>query len=249
VTARHVAEALQQGPFVFGMNGKSGRKIFVRSGDANARWWCHPTESDSVDVAVMPFGSEEVDKFDIEWVTEDLFVTDQRVQEYAIGVGDEIIIAGLFTRFSGTSRHFPIVRTGNIAMMPSEPLPTKMGEMEAYLVEARSIGGLSGSAVFVRNTVGLPPVKNTRGGHDVFSGLGHLHFLGLMHGHWDLPVGVETQQAEAVNMGISIVIPAKKIREVLYHPELVEIRAKRDEELKKENWPAPDTAHSDPAVK
>jgi hypothetical protein len=30
----------------------------------------------------------------------------------------------------------------------------------------------------------------------------------------------------AVNMGVSIIVPAKKVLEVLYHPELVEIRRK-----------------------
>jgi hypothetical protein len=31
---------------------------------------------------------------------------------------------------------------GNIAMMPDEVIPTEFGDIEAYLVEARSIGGL-----------------------------------------------------------------------------------------------------------
>jgi len=49
-----------------------------------------------------------------------------------------------------------------------------------------------------------------------------------MWGHWDLPIGVSSQQAEAVNMGIAIVIPAQKILEVLYHPELVAMRENQD---------------------
>jgi hypothetical protein len=55
-----------------------------------------------------------------------------------------------------------------------------------------------------------------------------------MRGHWDLPVGAQTQQAEAVNMGISIIVPAKKILEVLYHPELVALRAEQDDQSRSE---------------
>ena len=57
------------------------------------------------------------------------------------------------------------------------------------------------------------------------SGLGPIHFLGLMHGHWDVPVQfAETEKRELVNMGVSIIIPAKKILEVLFSPELVAVR-------------------------
>jgi hypothetical protein len=59
--------------------------------------------------------------------------------------------------------------------------------------------------------------------------MGGFHFLGLMRGHWDLPLGVQVGQGEAVNMGISIVVPAKKILETLYHPELVALRDKQDQ--------------------
>ena len=48
------------------------------------------------------------------------------------------------------------------------------------------------------------------------AGLGQIHLLGLVHGHWDLPmVFTESERSEAVNMGDSIVTPATKILEVL----------------------------------
>jgi hypothetical protein len=34
-----------------------------------------------------------------------------------------------------------------------------------------------------------------------------------------------------VNMGVSIIIPAKKILEVLYHPDLVALRKSQDDVL------------------
>jgi len=136
-----------------------------------------------------------------------------------------LLIIGLFTRYFGTTRLVPLVRTGNIAMMPRDKIPVRgFGPIEAYLAEGRSIGGLSGSPVFVRNTVQMP-AQTAQGALTSISGLGGLHLLGLMHGHWDLPVSFSsTEQAEAVNIGVSIVVPAKKILETLYHPELVAMR-------------------------
>lgn len=47
------------------------------------------------------------------------------------------------------------------------------------------------------------------------------------HGHWDLPVDFsELDKSETVKMGVSTVIPAKKILEILYSPALVEARNK-----------------------
>jgi hypothetical protein len=225
VTAKHVAEAIEPGEAVITMNAKDEMSRSLRTG--SQKWFYHPTEKDSVDVAVMPFGSPRFHEYDIEWIPEGIFATDQRIAEFEIGLGDELVIIGLFTRFFGTTVLTPIVRTGNIAMMPKDKLPTRsFGDMEAYLAEGRSIGGLSGSPVFVRNTV-KTPVQTMDGQLKHLSGLGQSHLLGLVHGHWDLPVSFSTaEQVEAVNMGVSIIVPAKKILETLHNPELAALRKK-----------------------
>jgi hypothetical protein len=64
-----------------------------------------------------------------------------------IGIGNEVAFAGLFVNHHGKKRNEPIVRFGNICGIPSEPVSTKAGDIEAYLVESRSVGGLSGSPV------------------------------------------------------------------------------------------------------
>ena len=236
VTARHVAKAIEPDGAVIAMNGKDGLPVFLRTGAQ--KWFYHPTEEESVDVAVMPFGSPRFKEYDIEWIPEEVFVTKERIAEFEIGLGDELVIIGLFTRFYGQTKLTPLVRTGNIAMMPTEKLPTRdFGDMEAYLVEGRSIGGLSGSPVFVRNTVKMP-TQTAKGKPAFIAGLGQSHLLGLVHGHWDLPVSFSaTEREEAVNMGVSIVVPAKKILETLHHPEL--------DALRKKHWgnnqPSPDS--------
>lgn len=240
VTAKHVAEAIEPAEAVIAMNAKDGAPLFLRTGDA--RWFYHPTEPDSVDVAVMQFGSHRFQDYDIQWIPEDMFATDKRIADFDIGLGDEIVTIGLFTRFFGQTKLTPLVRTGNIAMMPKEKLPSRaFGDMEVYLAEGRSIGGLSGSPVFVRDTVKMPGLRE-QGTPALMSGLGSFHLLGLMHGHWDLPVTFSpSEQAEAVNMGVSIVVPAKKILETLYHPELVAMRKAYCDSLKNKNHPNTDT--------
>jgi hypothetical protein len=80
----------------------------------------------------------------------------------------------------------PIVRHGNVAMLPTEQVQTDLGYTDAYLVEVRSIGGLSGSPVFVRHTIGFP-VQRTDGSSDMaFANGPATTLLGLMHGHWDI---------------------------------------------------------------
>jgi hypothetical protein len=56
-------------------------------------------------------------------------------------LGEEIAIVGLFRSHYGVERNIPIVRTGHIAAFPEEPVKTKyFGHIDAYLVEAMSIG-------------------------------------------------------------------------------------------------------------
>lgn len=222
VTAKHVADLIGA-DFVIGFNGKDGKPLFVKNG--GVPWYFHPTEPDSVDVAVMPFASARIREYDLSPIPIQIFADEDRIREFDIGLGDEIFSVGLFTKYFGLTALVPIVRTGNIAMMPKEPVPLgRFGLTEAYLAEGRSIGGLSGSPVFCRNTVKMPGVAHD-GQLKYVAGVGQIHLLGLVHGHWDLPVDFpESERSEAVNMGVSIVIPAKKILETLNGPDLVRAR-------------------------
>lgn len=225
VTAKHVADRFEGKNFRLGVNFKDGQAGWFES---YMRWWYHPTEADTVDVAVTPFVASE--RMDVECISEKIFTTNDRIQRYGIGVGDEINVVGLFTKFYGSTKHIPIVRTGNVAMMPTDKMPVNRGETDVYLVEGRSIGGLSGSPVFVRHTISMDGIAPKTGEFQRISGVSQLHLLGLIRGHWDLHHGGgDLQQAEAVNMGIALVIPAQKILEVLYHPELVKMREEQDE--------------------
>ena len=89
----------------------------------------------------MPFGSVRFQDYDVLWIPEAMFATDERIADFDIGLGDEIVIIGLFTRFFGKTQLIPLVRTGNIAMMPKDKLPIRgFGEMEAYLLKGAPSG-------------------------------------------------------------------------------------------------------------
>ena len=142
-------------------------------------------------------------------------VTDEVRDTEHIGAGDEIFLTGLFSNHYGTKKNLPIIRTGHIALMPEEKVHTdSMGDIDAYLIEARSIGGLSGSPVFVY----ISPMRASDGG--VALGSQRFYWLGVMHGHWDIDESrIDGQSMDTVgrsiNMGIGIVVPATKVLEII----------------------------------
>jgi hypothetical protein len=214
VTAKHVAKSLEGKKFLVRINTRAGRAAVLMG--EGTQWWYHPTD-ESVDVGLITFAPPP--EYDYMRIQTSSFLSDEVIRDTNIGPGDEVFITGLFAQLSGLERNLPIVRMGNIAMIPGESVTTSLGDIEAYLVEARSIGGLSGSPAFVRETGA--------------EGAGSFYLLGLMHGHWDVPAkgrsGMGGMYSKgAVNVGIAIVVPAKKILEVLNQPRLVEIRRADD---------------------
>jgi hypothetical protein len=218
VTAKHVAVSLQKGEASIAFNGKDGLPLWMNNGD-RVPWFFHPDET--VDVAILPMASLRLREYDYQDISIDLFLTSTRSEEYEIGCGDDVFAIGLFAPFTGTLRFTPIVRTGVIAMMPEGRIRhPEFGSMEAYLTESRSLGGLSGSPVFVRDTVSVQGV-NKEGKPRPFSAPAGFHLLGLLSGHWDAPAA---EMGGSLNMGISLVVPATKILEALFAPELTALR-------------------------
>lgn len=236
VTARHVAEQVMNGPFWVRVNTKDGSsKLYAGN---NVKWIFHPDEN--VDVALFPWGIP-FDQLESKYVSDSMFLTDEVIDNKNIGVGNEVLITGLFHKVEGKERNLPIVRVGNVAMMEDELIPTSRGVMEVYLIEARSIGGISGSPVFVYEEVDV--------------GTGRIYLMGLMHGHWDISDAVmksatvqDTAGGDSINMGIAIVVPAKKIIETLNVRELVDQRNKVDKQREEENLPVADAVETNDKV-
>jgi hypothetical protein len=153
-------------------------------------------------------------------------------------IGEEIFIPGLFHFQANEHRNHPILRAGTIASLPGEPISTSIGSVNAYLVEVRSLRGLSGSPVFRQ-------VSGFRSGSLVLASP-NFQLLGLVHGHFDFkapPIESQTKGRDAksptVNMGIGIVIPAWEITDVIANFD--EIEKPIVERIRKER-PTPDNA-------
>ncbi|MGZ8845611.1 MAG: hypothetical protein ACXW3C_04025 [Pyrinomonadaceae bacterium] len=219
ITSRHVINEIRDIPadrVYLRLNVKDGSAQWMETSIAD--WHFHPDESE-VDVALLrrgfPVGSDHV------YLPTNVFVTEDKLAMYEIGNGDDVVITGLFRNHQGRKKNIPIVRLGNIAAMPEEEVEVPgWGMIDAYLVEARSTGAISGSPVFI--DLGLHRIIQ---GQLMQTSQGPtFYLLGLMHGHW------ESSSAEKVNMGIAIVVPASKIIEVIRQPL---IRRLDDEEAKR----------------
>ena len=181
VTAKHVIETIKA-------HGKKFIHLRVNTYDNGPRiltssideWLDHPDRG--VDVSVCPSVIDR-EQFDILNLLTDGpgIMNDMIIAEKNIGIGNEIFVAGMFIQRIGEGKNIPIVRHGTIAAMPEEKIETAYGYHDAYLVELRSLGGLSGSPVFVQ----IPPVNHVNG--KVEFAQGHVEYLiGMLLGHSNL---------------------------------------------------------------
>jgi hypothetical protein len=133
------------------------------------------------------------------------------LREPPLGIGDDIFVIGLFSQRTGKAKNIPIVRMGNVAAMPddSDKINTEQGAMSAYLIETHSMGGLSGSPVFV------DLFGSRHGDRPAF------FLIGLIHGHFPsegLAMDTAKKENDKLNTGIAVVVPSERITETLdYH--------------------------------
>jgi hypothetical protein len=231
VTADHVRRALvNDRQFAIRLNDGDGTSQILRS-PASFKWWKHPTDK-SVDAAIypwtfrdFPFASFPFARF----VRKELHEY-QRDSDPGIGIGDEVFITGLFRKMAGQTRITPIVRHGHLAMMPLEPIRTEnYGEGLYYLVEAFTTAGLSGSPVFVNETIyfeyrgsrprAYPENTDLR---PVAMAVGPTYCLGLVHGMMPIEAMVElagkADPQQKWHSGISMIVPSTKILEIVDQP-------------------------------
>jgi len=152
---------------------------------------------------------------------------------WSAGCGDEVCTIGLYTSHYGQTKNIPVVRVGHIALMPDEPIRTRKGYVAGYLIETKSIAGLSGSPVYVN----VPQVRMKDGRQEFLNGPTYIP-LGILVGYHVVESKtdqilvpqyqegnmVESGAAHGVderNTGFAVVIPIERVIEIFEIDSLV----------------------------
>jgi hypothetical protein len=218
VTAKHcVLKAYER----FGhLKARSNRKDGLRPAlvELDKNQWAYP-EDPGVDIAVMPVNINPI--IDALCLPSENFATDKSIEKFGIGIGDDTMTVGLFTQRYGKKLNIPIVRSGIIAAMPEEILyDNRTGaEFHAYLIETRSIGGLSGSPVFAS----VPPHRSL-GFNKERPFDGYSVPIGVIRSHWEIEMSLDDSldgfvNEGKLNMGIAAVTPIQELTKLIEENE------------------------------
>jgi hypothetical protein len=183
--------------------------------DTRLTWYY--SDDPSVDIAVTNFVAPP-EEWDSAAIPISLFATQDMLKNSDVIEGDNVIFAGLFVQYVGSSRFEPIVRSGSIAMIPNDRMQTTLGTPgRVYLTEAHAFGGNSGSPMFVDIN------KFKSGGYDY-------RLLGVVAGEvfekadFSLQVATSYNGAVQANSNISMVVPADEVRAIIEGPALQKLR-------------------------
>jgi hypothetical protein len=239
ITARHVLDMIAGDDVFIRVNTKTGGSDIAFNKKAD--WYKFPGPDEKrgyLDVAVCPMMFAQ-HHYDIVHINLDVDVYDRAKGHRALEVGDEVFATGLFTSHQGDAHNIPIARFGNIAATVDEPILTEYGDMHGYLVEVKSLAGLSGSPVFVRFHApgyagGVPAVT---------------FLIGLMHGHFlvenpedAISVSGKDKATGQINTGIGLVIPADYVLDLVNHPDREAERVAAVERIRKRSKVRADAA-------
>jgi hypothetical protein len=219
------------------LNFRDGKAHWIET--ERALWFNHPDPTVDLAFAPIPWQAE----FDHQALPLSMVADDAIISQEAVGIGDEIFLTGLFSQHHGSQRNIPLLRVGNIAAMPEEPVRAEDGSlMDAYLVESRSLAGLSGSPVFVHLGALRPLGEQMR-----YAPSPIFYLLGVMNGHWNMPddeaYGNDVfvlNQKEKINSGIAVVVPSQKIAEFFNQEEIKTYEANKRRDWLAKNAPVQD---------
>lgn len=187
---------------------------------------------DLVDLAVLPIEPVDMEKASVfaSIPAHFAFGEDGVRREYNRPVipSDEVVFLGLFQNYVGHTRNYPIYRFGRISLVSSEPLPGVepwLGMHGYYLVECQAYPGMSGSPVFM-------PYPEKKDG---------FFLIGIMAGYYK-----EDEQIEGkfTHYGISQMVPAYLLGEIIYSPKLDGERKDKMKKIKIGQGPRPASGKS-----
>jgi len=248
VTNWHVA--VRDGASVLRVNNIEG------VGDATDIWNFGPENwffDPRYDIAVVPLQLRSERHIFSVLPAPDALVMSDNIKRAKLEPGEDVFMVGRFIDHDGGTINRPAVRFGNISVMPA-PIEQPNGLMaDAYCIDLHSRSGYSGSAVFVYRTPGydleqIGP-KDFKEAKLLFAGANYLALLGIHFAQfpeqWEIgreaapatqssvPL-VKTGQYVKGLSGMTCVLPAWYIWEVLNLPELKRQREEADARIRAE---------------
>lgn len=204
---------------IFPENGETWIRVNLKTGNSELKpfrkkEWLLDTKQD---IAILPCHFS-TDTYDVTHIIEKDFATKESIIYPELYAGEITYLVGLFTSHYGSVHNIPIVRMGCIAAMLDELIHTDTGYVKAYLIESRSIGGLSGSPVFLYHRLSDSPYPLPEDSLESY-------FLGMMRGRFNVKEETDVvkgdSEADAINTGIGIVVPVDIILENLNQSVLI----------------------------
>ncbi|MGB9203699.1 MAG: hypothetical protein WCB94_06940 [Terriglobales bacterium] len=195
--------------------------------DASANLlWLHDDKDPADEAVAIPLLPDE-HKFEFKTIPLTMFVDDAQLKSDAVVEGDNLYFIGLMAQFYGARHNYPIVRRGTLAMMSDEKIDTPAGPQKAFITELQSWPGNSGSPVFLS-------LGGLRGGSLMVGQ--KFSFLGILTGAFQnklvAPIvgeqDIKFKSGNELPTGVSFIVPATRLREVL---ESQEAQRRRDAEI------------------
>lgn len=219
ITADHVVEMIVGDSMWIRVNRRDGGCSTIRIPKSD-RDICYKN-----DISVSGFDPDH-NLFDFKSVRLDREHLEAQRKKWEWDIGDEVAVVGLYGSHFGQLKNVPITRIGHIALMPGEPVISYRGELPAYLVEGKSISGLSGSPVFLN-----APMWRIKDEKIAFLPKELIFPIGMVLGYHSvesnedqIPVpaiqGDPIEQGPLVdrNTGLTTVVPIERVTEMLEMP-------------------------------
>lgn len=241
VTNRHVAETC---PVVRFVNPSDGRvTVVVFSED---QWAFHPAGDD---LAVAGIPAQVV----VRTIPMANFISKALLEELDLGPGDDTVIVGRFVGLDHRIQNSPTVRFGHLAMATVERVKSEFSglQQESLIVEMRTLTGYSGSPVFltITPTIEGPYTTIVKARQEQGQPIRRpgTWLIGIEWGNFNRYQHVRERVGEGPdttyplisepwyvreNSGMSLVVPAWKIEEVLMDERLADDRRQQEEKVR-----------------
>jgi hypothetical protein len=198
-------------------------------------WLSHP----KTDVAIAPLRGAGLAEAALTSNDVAMFHDSEERLTFQPWLGQRVYFAGLFDRFRAMGeRNVPLVRSGTLGAFNVSAVPVGRGHKarilpEAHLIDCRSYQGFSGSPCYVQEDV---PERDEFGGRVTEYLTHNTALLGIVAAHFDIDTVAGDDEAHPIELdapmhsGVGVVIPATRIKELMYMDELKEDRERIERE-------------------